>query len=149
MAKEKLNVSNKSLVVHKGPGEMLAPLGYEAINTDATSGGKNFVSSQLVHEKSPKDNSKIGKKIVSAMYGAVTIRVEEPNNSQLKRNIRTGQIALSRAKDAFINKGVKLKTKQGVAIYQADPSDSRILIRNIDGKKEKGIFVNSSFKAVA
>lgn len=93
------------------------------------------------------DSTMDTKKELSAVtFGSVTILVERPSPEEIKKNILNGQIALARAKKAFMTKGVKLKVREGTPLYQATPNNPRFLLRNIDGKIDQGIFEDGQFK---
>jgi hypothetical protein len=47
---------------------------------------------------------------------------------------------------ALVNPGVKLPRGKGVPIYRADPNDPTILIRELNGRDERGTLVDGEFK---
>ncbi|MDP1659619.1 MAG: hypothetical protein Q8L73_09760 [Methylotenera sp.] len=54
-----------------------------------------------------------GKELSTISFGSVTIQVEHPSIEEIKKNILSGQMALARAEQAFITKGVQLKVRAG------------------------------------
>jgi len=94
---------------------------------------------------SKKAKSKSTEKKVIA-FGSVTVKVGELNKSELKRNIKAGQTALARAKGKILKPGIKLDLSKEVPIFYAAPDSPDLIIREQDGKKEKGILVKGKFK---
>ena len=80
--------------------------------------------------------------------GSVTIRTERPTPETIKKNILDGQMALARGLEAFKTKGVKLNVSKGIPLFQASPNNPQLLLRNIDGKIDQGIFKNGQFRVI-
>lgn len=89
------------------------------------------------------------KKLTAVTFGSVTVMVELPSAEVINQNIRDGQLAFTRAKNALITKGVKLDVQKGTPLYQAHPNNPEFLLRNIDGEIEQGILENGQFKAIS
>lgn len=70
----------------------------------------------------------------------------DPTAEVINQNIRSDQLAFARAKNAFITKGVKLDVPKGTPLHHAHPNNPKILLRNIDGKIDQGIFEYGQFK---
>lgn len=87
-----------------------------------------------------------GKELSKFSFGSVTIQVERPSIEEIKKNILSSQMALARAMQAFITKGVKLKVRAGTPLYQANPDNPKFLLRNIDGEINQGIFEDGQFR---
>jgi len=85
---------------------------------------------------------------ITVTFGSVTIRTERPTPEAIKKNILDGQMALARGLEAFKTKGVKLNVSKGTALYQANPNNPELLIRNIDGKIDQGVFENGQFRVI-
>lgn len=85
---------------------------------------------------------------ITVTFGSVTIRTERPSPEVITKNIVDGQMAFARAIEAFKTKGVKLNVFKGTALYQANPNNPELLIRNIDGKIDQGVFENGQFRVI-
>jgi hypothetical protein len=72
------------------------------------------------------------KEFITVTFGSVTIRTERPAHEEIKKNILNGQMALTRAFEVLKTKGVKLKVSKGTPLYQANPDNPKLLLRNID-----------------
>ena len=81
-------------------------------------------------------------------FGSVTIEGGAPSSATVKHNISLGQSALERGFKALVKPGVKLSRGKGIPIYRADPNDPRILIRELNGRDERGALVDGEFKIV-
>jgi DNA-binding XRE family transcriptional regulator len=68
------------------------------------------------------------------------------NKVSTKRNIKAGQDALARAMWKMTKPGVVIKRKKDVPLYYADPNRKGIIIRELNGKRELGIFKKGKFK---
>lgn len=79
-------------------------------------------------------------------FGAVTVRVDPPTESEIRQNIEAGQAALRRMKSALIKPGVIIKQKNGVPLYFGSADNPDLLIREKDGVKTLGRFVNGRFR---
>ena len=83
---------------------------------------------------------------ILATFGAVTVRVDPPTESEIRQNIQAGQAALRRMKNALIKPGVILERKKGVPLYFGSADHPDLLIREKDGVKTLGRFVNGRFR---
>jgi len=88
------------------------------------------------------------KELITVTFGSVTIRTEPVDPDVIRKNIIEGQKALARGLEAFKSKGVKLNVPKGTALYQANPNNPNLLIRNIDGKIDQGVFENGQFRVI-
>lgn len=88
------------------------------------------------------------KEFITVTFGSVTIRTEREDPEVIRKNIIEGQKAFARAVQAFKTKGVKLNVPKGTALYQANPNNPNLLIRNIDGKIDQGVFDNGQFRVI-
>ena len=86
------------------------------------------------------------KELITITFGSVTIRTKPADPEVIKKNIIEGQKAFARALEAFKTKGVKLNVPKGTALYHANPNNPNLLIRNIDGKIDQGVFENGQFR---
>ncbi len=81
----------------------------------------------------------VGAELKMVRFGSVTVMVCPPSEAEVRRNIRAGQLALSRARARFVTHGVKLSYSRNVPLFSADPDDPTVLIRQLHGKKERGV----------
>lgn len=88
------------------------------------------------------------KELITVTFGSVTIRTEREDPEVIRKNIIEGQKAFARALEAFKTKGVKLNAPKGTALYHANPNNPSLLIRNIDGKIDQGVFENGQFRVI-
>lgn len=88
------------------------------------------------------------KEFITVTFGSVTIKTEREDPEVIRKNIIEGQKAFARALEAFKTKGVKLNVSKGTALYQANPNNPALLIRNIDGKIDQGVFENGQFQVI-
>ena len=85
---------------------------------------------------------------VSITFGAVTVETMRPPERILRANIKAGQEALRRAKEAIISPGIVLQRKKGVPLYYGCDADPRLIIQELDGKKSIGTFSGGRFRVV-
>jgi hypothetical protein len=85
-------------------------------------------------------------KTYKVRFGSVTIRGGAPAAAVVRRNVALGQSALKRGFVAFAKPGVKLPRSKGVPKYRADPNDPTILIRELNGRDERGTLADGKFK---
>ncbi|MBI4814766.1 MAG: hypothetical protein HY791_00830 [Deltaproteobacteria bacterium] len=64
----------------------------------------------------------------------------------MKRNIAAGRSALERVKERILKPGVRIRTAKGVPLFHADPKNPGKLVRVLDGRRERGSFVNGEFQ---
>ena len=63
-------------------------------------------------------------------------------------SVRTSSKILSVIGKKLGEPGVLLERKASVPTFTADPVEPKFVVRNLDGKKVRGRFVNGSFKVV-
>jgi len=77
----------------------------------------------------------------------VTIKVVRPSAAEVERNVAAGQMALSRAKDAFLKPGVRIRSGKNVPLFSVDPKNPSIIVRLLNGKRERGVLTIHGFEA--
>ncbi len=80
-------------------------------------------------------------------YGTVTMKIRRPSATTVASNVAAGQKALERARTKILKPGVTITLHKGVPLYSADPDHPGTLIRKLDGKVQRGRFVDGKFKA--
>lgn len=78
-------------------------------------------------------------------FGAVTVSNPIPDAETLAHNIKAGRDALLRAKGALVQRGVKLHHRAEVPKFRVDANNPRLLIRELNGRVDRGHFVNGTF----
>lgn len=81
--------------------------------------------------------------------GTLTLIVPRPTKTQAQENVRQSTEALSRALTRLTRPGIRLRPKRGIPLFQVDENDPDILIRDLDGKRERGTFQDGEFKVIA
>ena len=89
----------------------------------------------------------ISKSKVAVTFGSVTVLTTRPSASQVQKNIVEGQQALQRARKAIVTPGIKLEHKKDVPLYFGCEDDSRSMIREMNGIRERGRWVDDHFEA--
>ena len=80
-------------------------------------------------------------------FGSVVIEgLHDLALEDVRHNVAAGSRALARARKAFIEPGVKLSLDNSVAKYHADPDHPGILIRELNGRRERVSFSNGKFE---
>lgn len=99
-------------------------------------------SDQKVMIKNVPDGA-IGEAI-TLKFGSVELQtIRDPK--AFAANVKAGQEALRRARDALATPGVKLRMPRSIPRYSADPSNPTLLIRELRGKRQSGRLVNGKF----
>jgi len=90
-----------------------------------------------------------GHKTSDAMvrFGSVEVRDATFSQSEKRRNVGTGQAALSRAVPKIVKPGFAKSSGESAPRYRADPHNPHVLIRELNGVSAKGTFVDGKFKA--
>ncbi|WP_137752255.1 hypothetical protein [Sphingopyxis sp. L1A2A] len=82
----------------------------------------------------------------SVTFGSVTVRAAVPPKAQVAANVALGQSALKRARMKIIKPGVRISPRKDVPLYHVDADKPEEVIRKLDGKVERGHFVNGTFQ---
>lgn len=78
-------------------------------------------------------------------FGAVTVTNAVPDAATLVFNVNAGREALVRAKGALVKPGVKLGHKSEVPKFRVDAQDPTTLIREVNGRTDRGHIVGGTF----
>lgn len=79
-------------------------------------------------------------------FGSVILRGYKADPTEIAHNVAKGRAALKGVAAVLTKPGVKLKRIKGVPLYSVDPIWPDHLVRNVDGKRERGIFKDGQFK---
>jgi hypothetical protein len=82
-------------------------------------------------------------------FGDVAITAQRPSDADIQRNVEESRKALKRALPRLLRPGVRIYPKKDIPLYWADPdSPDDGLIRKLNGKIERGVFEDGTFKAI-
>ncbi len=90
----------------------------------------------------PKDDEVI----LCVEFGSVKVAVSTPKQSKVRRNVIDGQIALARAMNKIVKPGVKINAAKGVPLFHAESEHPGLIVRELNGKRALGSFVNGKFR---
>jgi len=82
-------------------------------------------------------------------FGSASLKVGTGGHDDWSRNVDLGQAALKKMKLRLVKPGVKLRNSRSAPLFHADPADPGRLIRELNGKKERGVFERGVFKVIA
>lgn len=79
-------------------------------------------------------------------FGSVTVRAATLPKAEIAKNVASGQSALERARAKIIKPGVRLAARKDVPLYHVDPNVPDEVIRKLDGKTDRGRFIDGAFQ---
>jgi hypothetical protein len=82
-------------------------------------------------------------------FGTAELRSTKVNGKPSPETLEQSRIAMRELGGRLLKPGVKLPNRKGVPKFYADEADPALVVRELDGKRERGRFVNGQFKAVA
>ena len=88
-------------------------------------------------------------KVKTFQFGTARLTVSVAAQGDWAHNVDLGQSALKKIKSRLVKPGVKLRGMKSAPLFHADPSNPRQLIRELNGKRERGVFENGVFKVTA
>lgn len=81
-------------------------------------------------------------------YGSVSMKATRAAEAALVENIVRGQMALKKVRKKVVKPGVAMRARKDVPLFFADPSDPKRVIRELNGKRERGTFEDGEFRAI-
>lgn len=84
-------------------------------------------------------------KMTTVTFGSVTVTGPAPSEAVVRENIAASRRALEGALDAFKKPGIRLPRRRNVPLYRADPNEPNILIRELNGREERGTMSEGQF----
>lgn len=78
-------------------------------------------------------------------FGKVTVTSAKPQAEVVARNVAAGQSALKRAVDKISRPGISLRASKGVPLYYVEDTQPEVIVRELNGRKEYGVFRNGKF----
>ena len=81
-------------------------------------------------------------------FGCVTVSGAKPDPDTVRENVERSRAALERVAHVLTKPGIRIRPKKDVPLYSASEDEPGIFIRKLNGRLERGRFVNGSFKVV-
>lgn len=81
-------------------------------------------------------------------FGDVTVTAPAPSRALVERNVKLSTQALERVAKRLARPGVVLRPKKNVPLFSVDNDNPDILVRQLNGKIERGTIVNGTFQAI-
>ncbi len=81
-------------------------------------------------------------------FGSITVSAPAPARELVERNVALSSQALARVAKRLARPGINLRAKKNVALYWLDGDDPDVMIRQLNGKTERGALVDGEFKAI-
>jgi hypothetical protein len=103
---------------------------------------------RVAHPKKdgPKQvNSK--RRLVKVAFGTAIVKGARPSRVTVEENIKLSNSAMEQVVKWAFKPGVRTRRGKGVPYYSASSDEDGVIIRRIDGKIERGRFVNGTFRA--
>lgn len=88
-------------------------------------------------------------KTCTTRFGSVTVTAPPPSKAMVQHNVKVSTEALERVTKRLAKAGVRLYAKKGVPLYSLDSDNPDVMIRKLNGKVERGSFVNGEFNAAS
>jgi hypothetical protein len=82
-------------------------------------------------------------KMTTVTFGSVTVTGPAPSEAVVRENIAASRRALEGALDAFEKPGIRLPRRRNVPL--SDPNEPNILIRELNGREERGTMSEGQF----
>jgi hypothetical protein len=79
-------------------------------------------------------------------FSGVTVLAPKPKAADVRHNVAMSSEALERAKKRLMRPGVRVYARKDVPLYSADPDRPGVYIRELNGKIDKGVLENGTFK---
>ena len=80
-------------------------------------------------------------------FGSVTVTAPAPSEAVVQHNVKASTQALERVTGRLAKAGVRLYAKKDVPLYSLDSDNPDVMIRKLNGKVERGSFVDGTFRA--
>jgi hypothetical protein len=81
-------------------------------------------------------------------FGSVELRADRPRPDEQARNVIRSQQALRGLADGLLSPGVTIRSVRNVPLFHADPTRSGIIVREMNGVMERGVFAQGEFKVI-
>lgn len=84
----------------------------------------------------------------AVIFGSVKILGSKPDRATVKINVDRSTQALARATRKLTNPGVVIREKKGVPQFSVVEDETGLFVRKLDGKTDRGRFVNGQFQVL-
>lgn len=81
-------------------------------------------------------------------YGDFTAEAKSLTEAELRRNLDLSAAALQGLKSALLKPGIRIRRKKDVPLFYSTDEEPDLFVRELNGKRERGIFENGSFKPI-
>lgn len=81
-------------------------------------------------------------------FGNVVVTTSRPESSVVAANIVRSSEALERIAKKLVNPGFSVRPRQDVPRFSVDEADPKLFVRQLNGRTERGRFVDGRFEAV-
>ncbi|MCP3736261.1 hypothetical protein M9979_15440 [Sphingomonas sp. RP10(2022)] len=88
-------------------------------------------------------------KTCKTRFGDVIVTAPPPSKAMVQHNVKVSTQALERVTKRLAKAGVRLYAKKDVPLYSLDSDNPDVMIRKLNGKVERGSFINGEFNAEA
>jgi hypothetical protein len=78
-------------------------------------------------------------------FGSVTVTAPAPSSALVRHNITLSTQALERVAKRLARPGINLRPKKNVPLYSLDSDNPDVMIRKLNGKTERGAFIDGVF----
>ena len=78
-------------------------------------------------------------------FGSITVTSPPPSKAMVRSNVKASTQALERVTVRLAKAGVRLYSKKDVPLYSLDSDDPDVMIRKLNGKIDRGRFVDGAF----
>lgn len=80
-------------------------------------------------------------------FGNVVVTTSRPDSSAVAANIVRSSEALERIAKKLVNPGFSVRPRQDVPRFSVDDADPKLFVRQLNGRTERGRFVDGRFEA--
>ena len=107
----------------------------------------DFTAGRSVTERADvREPGRAGSGVVKVAVGGLEVIAPEPDARVVEANLTKSRTAMKGLAAALAKPGIRIYPRKGVPLYSADPEDPDVLIRKLDGRVERGAFVNGAFE---
>jgi hypothetical protein len=103
-----------------------------------------------ITEDGGRGTVRIGPKRSGAMhtvrFGDVEVTGPMPTEEEVRRNVELGSEGLRRALKKLLTPGIRLRARKDVPLFWVDPDNAALFIRELNGRRDKGVLENGEFK---
>jgi len=81
-------------------------------------------------------------------FGEIVVVGRRPSKALVKEHVKVSTEALERVGKTLTKPGVKLRTRKDVPLYSIAKNEPNVLVRRLNGRKERVRLVNGVFEVV-